>query len=241
MIGGGVLAVLVVGAIVTTAVLSGGTPEPKPTAAPTAPVLPSPSPSFSDVTPTQPPSARTVLSDPKLDRAPLTASGLFAGDTVRFRADPSKKLPARGYSRVAVYGTTACAAAGGSGLSTLLAHEGCEKMLRATYRRGDNAVTIGVAVFASPARASAVMDGMGNGDYLQPLAGGSVGHPFCHSTRCQGSVNAIGRYAYITISGRVDGTPVNATDPNSLTAAHDVAALTFNLLVNRGTAEAGAS
>ncbi|MDI5965131.1 hypothetical protein [Streptantibioticus silvisoli] len=231
LIGGGALAVVVIGAIVATAVVVTGHKKPvtSPTAAPTDPAIPVPSPTFSDASPTPPPSALTVISNAATDKAPVTAAGLFPGDRFTFSG--------RAYAKTALASTTYCAGAGAAGLPAVLARYGCHQMVRATYTRDGIAVTVGVAVFDNATEAQHVKQAAG--PYVLPLAGGGIGHAFCHSTPCRSSTNAVGRYAYFTIAGRVDGGAVTATDTATGNAADDIGTLTFRRLLARGQQPTG--
>jgi hypothetical protein len=226
---GGALAVVVIAAIVATAVVVSGNHK-TPSAGPTGnPTVVEPTPSFSDVTPTPPPDPLAVLSDPKRDTAPLSTGELFPG--------ASMVRGAHHYTKAGTDSSTACAALAAGALPGVLEHYGCHRMLRATYYANGYAVTVGVAVFDSKTDADSAKAHAQ--PYLLPLAAG-LG-PFCHATACQSAANSVGRYAYFTIAGRIDRGKVTTTDPATLQIAGDVGYFTFEQLVNRGRAEASAT
>ncbi|WP_432114083.1 hypothetical protein [Streptomyces sp. S1] len=236
-VGGGVLAALVVGAVVATAVVvtgkkddtaknGGGTPtvSASPTEAPT------PEPTFSSVAPPPPPNPKDYISDPKKDKAPLTAEGLF----------PGKKLTMSGrpYKKGATSATTNCAAVTQGGLGAVLKGNGCQKVLRATYVRDGVAVTVGVAVFPSEAAALKAKDQATGG--IAPLAGAGVGD-FCRATVCLRRSNAIGRYAYFTQAGFTNGKKVTKADQGVFRSSDDLATFAFNQIYARGKSQASAA
>ncbi|MFJ7127696.1 hypothetical protein [Streptomyces sp. NPDC098101] len=236
-VGGGVLAALVVGAVVATAVVvtgkkddtaknGGGTPTA--TASPTE--APTPEPTFSSVAPPPPPNPKDYISDPKKDRAPLTAEGLF----------PGKKLTMSGrpYKKGATSATTNCAAVTQGGLGAVLKDNGCQKVLRATYVRDGVAVTVGVAVFPSEAAALKAKDRATGG--IAPLAGAGVGD-FCRATVCLRRSNAIGRYAYFTQAGFTSGKKVTTADKGVFQNSDDLGTFAFNQIYARGKSQASAA
>lgn len=230
MVGGGILAVVVLAGIVTTAVVvSGhhGKTVARPTA--TATTDDQPTPTFSDVTPTPAPDPLAVLSDSRRDTAPLTTAALFP----RLKLD----FPGRTYTKEITDSTTSCAAVADGRLGGVLSEYGCRRMLRATYRRGGVSVTVGIAQF--PTKADADGAKTNAEPYLAPLSGGGSGS-FCqHRASCQATVNAIGRYAYFTIAGKVGDISVLNTDPQTAQCAKDVADFAFASIVQRGRQEAG--
>ncbi|MGV9688578.1 hypothetical protein ACWDUX_05625 [Streptomyces sp. NPDC003444] len=236
-VGGGVLAALVVGAVVATAVVvtgkkddtaknGGGTP----TASASPTEAPTPEPTFSSVAPPPPPNPKDYISDPKKDKAPLTAEGLF----------PGKKLTMSGrpYKKGATSATTNCAAVTQGGLGAVLKGNGCQKVLRATYVRDGVAVTVGVAVFPSEAAALKAKDQATGG--IAPLAGAGVGD-FCRATVCLRRSNAIGRYAYFTQAGFTSGKKVTKADQGVFRSSDDLATFAFNQIYARGKSQASAA
>jgi hypothetical protein len=230
MIGGGVLAVAAIGGIVATAVVSTDKkpgPTPSATAAAPIPSLPPQSvePSVAAPSPENP---LDILSDAQKDSAPLSALSLF----------PAKNLNRAGreYTRTNTAATSSCSAAAASSLAAALGSGNCRQVFRATYVRDKVAVTIGVAVFANAAQAEKVR---GTTQYIRPLGGGGVAD-FCHASSCRMTANSIGRYAYFTIAGLKNNQSLTTTDTAAKQAGLDVSTVTFQLLVQRGRAEANA-
>ena len=122
----------------------------------------------------------------------------------------------------------------------MLSRYGCRTMLRATYYRGDSAVTVGVAVFADPGRRRRRQEAR---PALRPAAGRRRRRRSATPRACQVTANAVGRYAYFTIAGRSGNLAVSADDPRTRQSATDVADFAFNRIVQRGrdraTAPAG--
>ncbi|MGI5258504.1 hypothetical protein [Streptomyces angustmyceticus] len=232
-IGGGALAALAVAGIVTVAVLSGGSGGTggNPTASPTASdqaAAPDDKPNFPDVSVPPPPNPRDFISDPKKDTAPLTPATLF----------PRKSMVVgeHTYPRTRTAGTKDCTAGAQGPLVSSLSHNGCKQLLRATYAKGGVAVTIGVAVFDSPARAAKVMNE--NRANLMPLAGAGVPADFCQGTKCRMATNATGRYAYFTIAGYLNGKDVTANETKARQIARDGGAYAFSQITQRGKDQA---
>lgn len=236
-IGGGALATAAVAAIVATAVVSsghkdkgggdsaGGLPTPQDLPSESA----APEPTFSDVAPPAPPKPLDIISSARRDKAPLSAATLF----------PEKRAAKddRSYTKAASASTTSCAAGTQGALGSVLTNNGCRKLLRATFSRDGVAVTVGVAVFDGTAAAEKAKDQYKPN--IASLTGGGV-PAFCRRTACQSSANAIGRYAYFTISGYTSGKAVTASDTAALQAGRDVADYTFRRILARGSAQASA-
>ncbi|GAA5614685.1 hypothetical protein CP981_17210 [Streptomyces platensis] len=230
-IGGGVLAALAVAGIVTAAVMTGGAKGGSPTASPSASdeaAEPDDKPSFPDVSVPPPPNPRDYISDPKKDRAPLTPATLF----------PQKSMVVgeHTYPRAKTAGTKDCTAAAQGPLVSSLTHNGCRQLLRATYAKGGVAVTIGIAVFDSPAQATKVMNE--NKANLMPLPGGGVPGNFCQGTKCRMATNATGRYAYFTIAGYLNGKDVTGAETKARQIARDGGAYAFSQITQRGKDQA---
>ncbi|WP_435604016.1 hypothetical protein [Streptomyces sp. bgisy130] len=229
-IGGGALAALAVAGIVTAAVLTGGAKGGSPTASPSASdtAVPDDKPSFADVSVPPPPNPRDYISDPKKDRAPLTPATLF----------PQKSMVVgeHTYPRTRTAAAKDCTAAAQGPLVSSLTHNGCRKLLRATYARGGVAVTIGIAVFDSPAQATKVMNE--NKANLMPLPGAGVPADFCQGTKCRMATNATGRYAYFTIAGYLNGKDVTGAETKARQIARDGGAYAFSQITQRGKDQA---
>ncbi|MFI0215655.1 hypothetical protein [Streptomyces lydicus] len=230
-IGGGALAALAVAGIVAAAVMAGGgSPGGHPTAAPTSSdqAAPDDKPSFPDVSVPPPPNPRDYITDPKKDTAPLTPATLF----------PQKSMIVgeHSYPRTNTATTKDCTAGAQGALVSSLAHNGCKQLLRATYSKGGVAVTIGVAVFNSPAQAAKVMNEARTN--LMPLPGGGVPSDFCQGHKCRMATNATGRYAYFTIAGYLDGKDVVTSETKARQIARDGGAYAFSQITQRGKDQA---
>ena len=232
LIGGGVLGAAAIAGIVATAVIATGhhgQPQPGPSAQATGSTQPTPTTSFPAVTPPPPPNPLAIISDAHKDTAPITPDGLFPGARVTVQG--------RTYARATTDSVTNCSDAAAGGLGTVLADNGCRKLLRATYTRGGVAVTVGVAVFDTKSAATAAKNQ--SQGYVLPLPGGGVG-TFCHAVACRMSTNSIGRYTYFTIAGLANGGSLTTTDTQALQAGNDIATFAFNEIVQRGNAQATA-
>ncbi|MFI1966802.1 hypothetical protein ACH429_22260 [Streptomyces pathocidini] len=234
LIGGGALATAAVAAIVALAVVSANDADDKPETLPSAASLPAepdqPEPTFSDVSVPPPPNPLDYISDPKKDTAPLSASTLYPG---RKAAGGT-----RTYAMAAASDSTDCAAAASPRLGPVLTGNGCRRVIRATFHQGGVAVTVGVAVFDSPAQAAkAKQNAAGN---IQPLAGGGV-PAFCQATACRLTLNSVGRYAYFTVAGYTSGQAVTTADTLARQAGKDVSDYTFTRIRTRGEQQAAAA
>ncbi|WP_043264880.1 membrane protein [Streptomyces sp. CT34] len=231
MIGGGAVATLAIAGIVAAAVMNSSSPGGKPTDRSTASgqsAAPDDKPSFPDVSVPPPPNPRDYISDPRKDTAPLTPATLF----------PQKSMVVgeHSYPQTATDSSTDCTAAAQGALVSSLTHNGCKQLLRATYAKDGVAVTVGVAVFDSPAKATAVMnDSKPN---LMPLSGGGVPANFCQGTKCRMTTNATGRYAYFTIAGYTNGQDVNASDTKAQQINRDGGSYAFAQIAQRGRDQA---
>ncbi|MGW2301071.1 hypothetical protein [Streptomyces sp. NPDC001809] len=236
VIGGGALAALVVGAIVATAVVASGKKNDEaknggaPTGSASATAEPTPEPTFSSVAPPPPPNPKDYISDPKKDKAPLSAEGLFPGKKLTMNKRP--------YRKGATASTTDCTAATQGGLGAVLKKNGCQRVLRATYVRDGVAITVGVAVFPSESAALKAKNQATGG--IAPLAGAGV-RDFCRATVCLRRSNSVGRYAYFTQSGFADGKKVTKADKPIFQASDDLGTFAFNQIYARGRAQASAA
>lgn len=237
LIGGGTLAALAVGAIVATAVVNSnksgdtgknGAVTPTGSEAPTD--APTPEPTFSSVAPPPPPNPKDFISDEKKDKAPLSAEGLF----------PGKKLTMNGrpYAKGAVSSTTSCASVTQGGLGSVLTKNGCDRVIRATYVKDGVAITVGVAVFPNEAAALKAKNQASGG--IAPLAGSGV-KDFCRATVCLRRANSIGRYAYFTQAGFLNGKKVTTSDKAVFSTSDDLGTFAFNQIYARGKSQASAA
>ncbi|MFB6435813.1 hypothetical protein ACFCVY_03380 [Streptomyces sp. NPDC056411] len=231
-IGGGALAALAVAGIVTAAVISGGgSPGGGPTATATASeqaAQPDDKPSFPDVSVPPPPNPADYISDPKKDTAALTPATLFPQKTM--------VVGEHSYPRTKSDSTKDCTAGAQGALVSSLSHNGCKQLLRVTYAKGGVAVTIGVAVFPSPAQATKVMNEARTN--LKPLPGGGVPSDFCQGHKCRMATNATGRYAYFTIAGYLNGKDVVASETKAQQIARDGGSFAFSQITQRGKDQA---
>ncbi|MEU4846343.1 hypothetical protein [Streptomyces gilvosporeus] len=234
LIGGGAVAALAIAGIVTLAVVNstGGSPGGNPTAKPAASgetVAPDDKPSFPDVSVPPPPNPRDYITDPAKDRAPLTPATLFP--------DKTMVIGDHSYARTKTASTGDCTSGSQGALGSLLAHNGCTKLLRATYSKGGVSATVGVAVFASPAKATKVMNEWKSGN-IAPLVGGGVPDTFCQATRCRTAVNTNGRYAYFTIAGYNNGKATTTDETKAQQIGRDAASYTWARITQRGKDQA---
>lgn len=240
MIGGGALATAAVAAIVATAVISTGKDDPgaagkNASELPSATDLPSetaqPEPSFSSVAPAPPPNPKDYISDVRKDRAPVTVDAFF----------PGRKLTMgdRVYAKGATHRTTKCATTTQGALGSILANNGCDQVIRATYSRSGVAVTIGLAVFETEAQAKKAAQQASGG--LASLSGSGV-PTFCRGGAvCRRTANSYGRYAYFTVGGFTNGRNVTKGDKNVFAVGDDLTDFTFRQIRHRGDVQASAA
>lgn len=235
LIGGSALAAVVVAGIVAAAVMTSGsdTPQSKASASPTAPdapEAPDDKPSFPDVSVPPPPNPQDYITDPKKDRAPLTPATLFPQKTM--------VIGEHTYPRTNTAAAKDCTAAAQGTLGSLLSHNGCKKLLRATFSKGGVSVTVGVALFDSPAQATTVKNKLGTDGNVTPLPGGGVPSTFCQGTKCRTTVNSAGRYAYFTISGYDNGKAVVTSETKAQQIGRDGGWYGYNRIMQRGKDQA---
>ncbi|MFH8471293.1 hypothetical protein [Streptomyces sp. NPDC018000] len=241
LIGGGVLATAAVGAIVATAVVSANNGNSPTGSGKNASELPAPAdlpsntaepePSFSSVAPPPPPDPKDYISDARKDKAPITVDAFF----------PGKKLTMgdRVYIKGATQQTENCAAPTKSGLGSVLTTNGCEQIIRATYSKDGVAVTVGIAVFPTEARAKRAAQQSTGG--IAALGGAGI-PSFCPAgTVCRRTANSYGRYAYFSISGFTDGRNVTTNDKNVYANGNDLTDFTFRQIHRRGELQASAA
>jgi hypothetical protein len=237
MIGGGVLATVAIGAIVTTAVVTSngggkGPADQKASRLPAPADLPedtsAPEPSFSSVAPPPPPDPKDYISSAEKDKAPITVDGFF----------PGKKLTMgdRVHLKGATNSSANCATGTQGALGSVLANNGCTQLIRATYRKDGVAVTVGIAVFATEARAKKTVDQASGG--LASLSGEGV-DTFCRGgTVCLRTTNSYGRYAYFSVVGFLNGKRVTTADQDVYAVSKDLTNFTFRQIHRRGQLQA---
>ncbi|MFE7134802.1 hypothetical protein ACFVIM_28470 [Streptomyces sp. NPDC057638] len=232
LVGGGVLATAAVAAIVATAIVSAGDGDRRATGnEPLTGASAQPEPTFSAVVPPPPPDPEEYISTERKDTAPLSLSTLFPGRKLT--------LGERSYTKGATARAGNCASGVQNGLGAVLTANGCDQVLRATYRKDGVAVTVGVAVFGEEKEAQrALRQSRGS---VAPLAGDGV-PTFCKGGPvCRFTANSYGRYAYFTATGHTDGRSVTQDDKAAFRAGDDLAEFTFRQIVRRGEAQARAA
>ncbi|MEV5878603.1 hypothetical protein AB0L75_31130 [Streptomyces sp. NPDC052101] len=236
-IGGGALAAVAVGTAVAMAVVSAGGSNDAhgtPTNLPASASVPrgSATPSFAPTSAPPPLDPKDFIASAKKDTAPLSADSLFPGtqltmgDTV--------------YKKGATDDTKNCASAANGKLPKILTANGCTRLIRATYSNGGVAVTVGVAVFEDQATAAKVKAQAAKNAMVRSLPGKGV-KSFCDSAVCLTTTNAVGRYAYFTTGGFLDGKNVTNKDTQVFRGGTDLQQFTFNQIYRRGQAQASAA
>ncbi|WP_153539256.1 hypothetical protein [Streptomyces sp. RB17] len=234
---GGAVATVAIGTAVAMAVVSangGGDPVAGPSSLPASASLPSGSatPSFAPTSAPPPLDPRDFIASAKKDTAPLSADTLFPGtqltmgDTV--------------YKKGATADTTNCASAAGGNLPKILTSGRCTRLIRATYTNGGVAFTVGVAVFDDQAQATTVRQQAKKKAMVRSLPGKGV-KSFCNSAVCLTTTNSVGRYAYFTTGGFLDGKNVTSKDTKVFSAGNDLQQFIFNQIYRRGQAQASAA
>lgn len=237
-IGGGVVATVAIGTAVAMAVMSAngdddasGRPSNLPATAP----LPSDSataPSFEPTSAPPPLDPKEFIASAKKDTAPLSAETLFPGTQLTMGETVYKKGPTAD--------TTNCASAAGNTLPKVLTANGCTRLLRVSYTKDDVAVTVGVAVFDTEAKALKAKGEADKKSIVKSLSGKGV-KAFCDSAVCRSTTNTLGRYAYFTIAGFTDGKNVTTKDTKAFRIGDDLAEFTFRQIRRRGEAQASAA
>lgn len=238
LIGGGAFATLAIGTAVAMAVVSAG--DDKNAGRPTSQLPASASlpgsggtdPSFAPTSAAPPLDPKEFIASKAKDTAPLSAELLFPGTQLTMGSTVYKK------------GGTAdvkdCASVAQGTLPTVLTANGCTSLMRATYVKDGTAVTVGVAVFDTEAQAGKAKAQSDKKGFVKPLAGDGV-KGFCASALCRTTTNAVGRYAYFTISGFTDGKDVTTKDTQVFSIGDDLAEFTFRQINRRGEAQASAA
>ncbi|NBM15067.1 hypothetical protein [Streptomyces sp. GC420] len=240
MVGGCVAATVAVGTLVATAVVRSNDKDGDRTSnaaseLPGPEDLPSgsaePEPSFSSVSPPPPPDPEDFISSADKDKAPLTPGSLYPGNKLT--------MGDRVYKKGTITRATNCASATQGGLGALFTKNGCTQVIRATYTKDGVAVTVGVAVFDTAAKASTTKAQWDDGN-IASLPGSGV-KTFCRTTVCRKTGNSYGRYAYFTIAGFTNGKDVAKADKKVFQAGDDLAEFTFRQIHRRGEAQASAA
>lgn len=241
LIGGGALATVGVGAAVAVAVVSAGsdgeTAANQPTSRlPTTAAIPSettePVPSFAPTSVAPPLDPKDFISSAKKDTAPLNPGSLFPGTQLTMGATVYKKGP--------LTSTTDCASAAQGTLGKVLTQNGCSRMIRATYTKDSVAVTVGVALFETEAKATKTKEQADSKGNVESLSGSGVS-TFCRTTVCRSTTNSYGRYAYFTIAGFTGGKDVTTKDTAVFKSGDDLGVFAFRQIHRRGEAQASAA
>ncbi|GHF13952.1 hypothetical protein [Streptomyces fumanus] len=236
---GGALATVAVAAAVAVAVVSAdgtGSASDQPSSQlPSTAGLPSATataPSFAPTSAPPPLDPKDFIASAKKDTAPLGPDVLFPGTQLTMNETVYKKGPTAD--------TRTCSGAAQQSLPPLLTANGCTRMIRVTYTKGDIAVTVGVAVFDTEAQATATKSQADTKSNIRSLSGGGV-DPFCTGQICRSTTNSYGRYAYFTLAGFTSGKDVTEQDTAVFRAGDDLARFTFDQIHRRGQAQASAA
>ncbi|MGW7253980.1 hypothetical protein [Streptomyces sp. NPDC054834] len=237
-IGGGVVATVAIGAAVAMSVVSANkdnSASGQPSDLPASASLPSGSasaPSFEPTSAPPPLDPKDFIASAKKDTAPLSAETLFPGTQLTMGETVYKKGPTAD--------TTNCASVAGGTLPKVLTGNGCTRLLRVSYTKDGVAVTVGVAVFDTEAKATKAKGEADKKSIVKSLSGKGV-KAFCDSAVCRSTTNSYGRYAYFTIAGFTNGKDVTTKDTKVFSAGDDLAEFTFRQIRRRGEAQASAA
>ncbi|MFD4558109.1 hypothetical protein ACFWP5_27965 [Streptomyces sp. NPDC058469] len=237
-IGGGALATVAVGTAVAMAVMSANddtSASGKPTNLPASASVPSTdatSPSFAPTSAPPPLDPEEFISSKAKDTAPLSPATLFPGTQLTVASTVYKKGPTAD--------TTNCASVASGTLPKLLTANGCTRLMRVTYAKGNIAVTVGVALFDTKAQATKAKGQADTKSAVKSLSGKGV-KAFCDGSICRTTTNAYGRYAYFTVAGFTTGTDVTTKDTEVFTIGDDLAKFAFDQIHARGEAQASAA
>ncbi|MFJ8540957.1 hypothetical protein ACIRFH_02875 [Streptomyces sp. NPDC093586] len=239
LIGGGALATVAIASAVAVAVVSANgsdeasdTPSSQLPATADIPSRSAAAPSFAPTSAPPPLDPKDFVSSSKKDKAPLGPDTLFPGTQLTMGETVYKKGPTAD--------TRTCASAAQNTLPGVLTANGCTRLLRVTYTKGDIAVTVGVAVFDTEAQALKAKGQTDKKSIVRSLSGGGV-KPFCTGAVCRSTTNSYGRYAYFTIAGFTDGKNVTPKTTDVFRTGDDLGEFTFRQIRRRGEAQASAA
>ncbi|MDT0570659.1 hypothetical protein RM704_24915 [Streptomyces sp. DSM 3412] len=240
LIVGGALATVGIGVAVAVAVVNtdnGSTAANGPNDLPATADIPSASaktdPSFAPTSAPPPLNPKDFISSSGKDKAPISPDILFPGSQL---TTPANDV----YRKGPTASTTDCASAVQGTLDKLLTGNDCTRFMRVTYHRDDIAVTIGVALFDTEAKATKVKTGWDKESTIVSLSGEGV-PVFCRTTVCRTTANSYGRYAYFTLTGFTDGKDVTEKDKEAFAAGDDLGRSTFGQIRRRGETQAAAA
>jgi hypothetical protein len=236
-IGGGALATMAVGTAVAMAVISANGDDSasgKPTNLPASASLPTgaTSPSFAPTSAPPPLDPKEFISSKAKDTAPLSPATLFPGTQLTVVSTVYKKGPTAD--------TTNCASVASGTLPKVLTANGCTRLMRVTYVKGNIAVTVGVALFDTEAQAAKVKGQADTKSVVKSLSGKGV-KPFCDGAICRTTTNSYGRYAYFTIAGFTNGKDVTTKDTKVFAIGVDLGKFAFDQIHARGETQASAA
>jgi len=240
LIGGGALATVAVGAAVAVAVVSAdgnGQASNRPASElPATADIPSdtaaPGPSFEETSAPPPLDPKDFISDVKKDTEILGPDTLFPGTQLTMGETV--------YKKGALASTKTCASAAQGTLGAVLTKNDCTRLMRVTYSKDGVAVTVGVAVFDTEAKALKAKADADKQSVVQSLTGEGV-PVFCRSAICRSTTNSYGRYAYFTVAGFTNGKDVTPKDAKVFSTGDDLAEFTFRQIRRRGEAQASAA
>lgn len=238
-IGGGALATVAIGAAVAVAVVSsndGNSASNQPASElPATADLPNQStaPSFEPTSAPPPLDPKDFISSKAKDTAPLGAQILFPGTQLTMGETV--------YKKGATDDTKNCSAVTEGGLPKILSANGCTRFMRVSYVKDGLAVTVGVAVFDTEAKAAKVKGQVNTKkDIVRPLSGKGI-KDFCASAVCYSKSNSYGRYAYFTITGFTNGKDMTDKDTAGFQTGDNLEEFTFRQIRRRGEAQASAA
>ncbi|MGP4046719.1 hypothetical protein [Streptomyces sp. 2A115] len=241
LVGGGALGTIAVGAAVAVAVVSadGGSEQAANRPASQLPAtadIPSDTagtgPSFAETSAPPPLDPKDFISSATKDTAPLAPDLLFPGTRLTMGETVYKKGE--------MASTKRCATAAQGTLGTVLTKNDCTRLMRVTYSKDGVAVTVGVAVFDTAAKALKAKNDADNKSVVQSLSGSGV-PDFCRSAICRSTTNSYGRYTYFTVAGFTNGKDVTQKDTAVFTTGDDLGEFTFRQIHRRGEAQASAA
>ena len=233
-IGGGALATIGIGAAVAMAVVNanGGDEANRPTSSlPATADLPSASgtPSFAPTSAPPPLDPKEFISSKTKDKAANSPDLMFPGTQLTMGSTVYKKGPTAD--------STNCTTGAQGTMPKVQTSNGCTRVMRVTYTKDDDAVTVGVAVFDTEAQALKVKGQSDSKSIVKALTGGGV-KAFCNGAICRSTTNSYGRYAYFTITGFTNGKDVTTKDTAVFAAGDDLAEFAFQQIRKRGEVQA---
>lgn len=239
LIVGGALATVGIGAAVAVAVVNannGSTTAGGPNDLPAGADIPSAStkvgPSFAPTSAPPPLNPKDFVSSARKDKAPISPDILFPGSQLTMGDNV--------YSKGPTASTNNCASVAQGTLDKLLTDNDCTRFMRVTYYREKIAVTVGVALFDTEARASKVKADWDKKSTIVSLSGDGV-PAFCRTTFCRTTANSYGRYAYFSLSGFTDGKDATEKSTAVFAAGDNLSEFTFRQIRRRGEAQASAA